>query len=98
MAIDRDIPTKTAVSITYTRTGNTLNRRERHGIKDKDGTIHITFDETTEYTGKDGLTYLSNIKNQAANLQESFDAVSLQFTPNIIFLTAQIDEIEALLP
>ena len=105
MAIDRDLQTRTAVSINYTRTGNTLNRRERHGVKDSTGTIIITFDETTAFVGKDALDYLANIISQRDSVQGVLDSITEQYTKQkdsieneINFTTDQITEIQALLP
>ena len=104
MAIDRDIKTRTAVAIDYTRTGNTLNRRERHGVKDSTGTIIITFDELTHYVGQAGLDYLDELTNTRDGHQGILtsttarnDATELEMQENVDFLTAQVDEINALL-
>lgn len=104
MAIDKDIIHKTAVSIVYSRTGNTLHRRERHGVKNTDGAIEITFDETTSYVGKDALQYLADIKTTRDSSQDilnQFVAANTEtensITGDIDFLSEQITEIEALL-
>jgi len=104
MAIERDIPTRTAISIDYTRTGNTLNRRERHGVKDVGGAIIITFEEITAYKGKDALDYLANLtasrdSNQVFldNLVVANDKTEAEVQSGVTFQTDQIDEIEALL-
>jgi len=105
MAIDRDLKYKTAVSIDYSRTGNTLNRRERHGVKDSTGAIIVTFDETTSFVGNDALDYLANIIGQRDNIQQYLDKTIAQHNEQktsmeneINFTSAQITEIEALLP
>lgn len=104
MAIDRDIVTKTAVSIDYTRTGNTLHRRERHGVKDATNSIIVTFDESTDYVGAAGLKYLEDLTGARDDGQVFLDNTIVandnqeaEIEKNVDFLTAQIDEIEALL-
>ena len=105
MAIDRDLQTRTAVSINYTRTGNTLNRRERHGVKDSTGVIIIISDETTSFVGKDALDYLANTISQRDNAQQYLDELIAghnkqkdSIENEINFTTDQITEIQALLP
>ena len=104
MAIDRDIKYRTAVSIDYSRTGNTLHRRERHGVKDSAGAIIIISDETTSYAGQDALNYLNDIIYKKDSTQEYLDEKTAQHNnvkdsleSEINFTTAQITEIEALL-
>ena len=104
MAIDRDLKYRTAVSINYSRTGNTLHRRERHGVKDSSGAVIITSDETTSFVGKDALDYLDNIISERDGVQQYLDQLiaghNKQKDPienEIDFATAQITEIEALL-
>ena len=104
MAIDRDLKYRTAVSINYSRTGNTLNRRERHGVKDSTGAIIITFDETTSFVGNDALKYLADITSNRDSVQQYLDQEIAQHNEQktsleneINFTTAQIAEIEALL-
>ena len=104
MAIDRDLKYRTAVSINYSRTGNTLHRRERHGVKDSSGVIIIISDETTSFAGKDALDYLENIIRQRDDTQQYLDQVIADHNNqkdsienDINFTTAQITEIEALL-
>ena len=104
MAIEKDIPTRTAVSIDYTRTGNTLNRRERHGVKDKDGAIIITFEEITTYVGKEGLDFLTTLTRSRDRSQSHLDrmiadndSAESEIQSGITFQTDQISEIEALL-
>ena len=104
MAIDRDLKYRTAVSIDYSRTGNTLHMRERHGVKDSSGAIIITSDETTSFVGQDALKYLNNIISQRDTIQQYLDRIIAQHneekTPienEVNFTTAQITEIEALL-
>ena len=105
MAIDRDLTYKTAISIDYSRTGNTLNRRERHGVKDSTGAIIVTFDETTSFTGNDALDYLENLIISRDSKQVFLDKTIAQHDAEeadqestITFQTTQITEIEALLP
>lgn len=105
MAIDKDKVHKTAVSITYARTGKTLHRRERHGVKDFTGTLFITFDETADYEGKIALAYLAELKSTNKISQTILDAAitannaaEASMQSDITFLQDQIDEIEALLP
>ena len=104
MAIERDIPTRTAISIDYTRTGNTLNRRERHGVKDAANNIIITFEEITEYPGQEGLNYLAELTASRDGNQSYLDrtvaendATQADMQSGITFQTDQINEIEALL-
>lgn len=104
MAIEKDIPTRTAVSIDYTRTGNTLHRRERHGVKDATNTIIITFEEFTDYVGQAALKYLDQLKATESSSIE-FQTIEVatnnereaEIQSNITFLNDQITEIEALL-
>lgn len=96
MAIDRDIRHRTAVSMTYARTGNTLHCRERHGVKDLNGVVTITFDETKQYIGPAAIDYLKNLKGTRENLQRTIDSYVSTIQPDIDFITNQIDEIEAL--
>ena len=104
MAIERDIPTRTAVSVDYTRTGNTLNRRERHGVKDVNNNIIITFEEITHYEGQAGLDYLASLTADRDSNQVFLDGMIVQndgaeaeVQSGITFQTDQINEIEALL-
>ena len=104
MAIEKDIATRTAISVDYTRTGNTLNRRERHAVKDADGNIFITFDETTQYQGQEGLAFLDGLTSRRDSNQinldraiERNDAYEEDKQSDITFQTDQINEIEALL-
>jgi len=104
MAIERDIPTRTAISVDYTRTGNTLHRRERHGVKDVNNVIIITFEEITSYHGQEGLDFLANLTLSRDLNQESLnetivrnDEEEADLQSGITFQSEQIDEIEALL-
>ena len=105
MAIEKDISTRTAIEITYTRTGNTLHRQERHGVKDEFNVIFITFNETTNYQGQDALQYLEDLTSsrdsyQALTTQTKTinDAQEESMQDDTDFLTEQVLEIEALLP
>jgi hypothetical protein len=104
MAIEKDIATRTAVAIDYTRIGNTLNRRERHAVKDTDGNIFLTFEEITHYEGQKGLDFLDRLTQRRDTNQESLDNAIVRNNgseaeqqSDIAFQTEQIDEIEALL-
>jgi hypothetical protein len=104
MAIERDIPTRTAVSVDYTRTGNTLDRRERHGVKDINNVIIITFEEITHYEGQAGLDFLASLTGARDTNQEFLDQMTAQndaseaeLQSGITFQSEQIAEIEALL-
>lgn len=104
MAIDIDKTLRTAVSVSYSRSGNKLNKRERHAVKDTDNNVHIVFDETTQHVGKDGLNLLSGLKNASSIITNNLaDTVARNRAEeaaqqsNIDFINNQIAEIEALL-
>ena len=104
MAIEKDIPTRTAVSIDYTRTGNTLNKRERHAVKDVNNVLIITFEEITSYVGQEGLDFLASLTASRDSNQTFLDELTVQndaaeaeIQSGITFQTDQINEIEALI-
>ena len=104
MAIDKDIPTRTAIEITYARTGITLHERTRHAVKDKDGQIFITYDNIVSYVGQDAIDYLNKLKDTSASSQArldrriaSNDEMETERQGDIDFINEQIAEIEALL-
>ena len=98
MAIDKDIEYRTAVAVTYTRTGNTLHRRERHAIKNIANELEVTFDETTDYQGKSALKHLDRLTNERDSRQTSLNDYAASTQDDIDFLSEQITEIEALIP
>lgn len=104
MAIEKDKTHKTAIEVTYARTGNTIHRRERHGVKDETNTVRITLDETTDYKGSDAVDYYKQLKAFTESKQTSFDAlkasnqaVEADMQSELDFMNDQIAEIEALL-
>jgi len=104
MAIDKDIATRTAIEITYARTGNTLHERTRHAVKDKDGVIFITNDNIVSYVGQDAIDYLNSLKDTSAASQTkldrriaSNDERETEKQEDIDFINEQIAEIEALI-
>ena len=104
MAIEIDKVHRTGVRIDYSRTGNTLNRRERRGVKDIDGVQNVTFDETTNYVGKDATAFLNKLKSQESSMSDALVSIQASHTEEenkissqITFMSDQITEIEALL-
>jgi len=105
MAIDKDRVHQTAISIDYTRTGNTLHRRERHGVKDTANVVHVTFDETSSYKGDRAIEYYEEIKatrdvaENSLTITESRHAdIEEEMQSDLGFINAQITEIEGLMP
>jgi len=104
MAIDKDIPTRTAIEITYARIGSTLHERTRHAVKDTDGQIFITYDNLVSYVGQDAIDYLNKLKDTSASSQARLDTrealnreMETEKQEDIDFINEQIAEIEALL-
>ena len=104
MAIDKDIATRTAIEITYARTGITLHERTRHAVKDKDGVVFITYDNIVSYVGQDAIDYLNKLKDTSVASQTkldrriaSNDERETEKQEDIDFLNEQITEIETLI-
>ena len=104
MAIEKDIATRTAIEITYVRTGNTLHERTRHAVKDTTGQIFITYDNLVSYVGQEAIDYLNKLKNTSTSSQARLDSKEAsnreretEKQEDIDFINEQIEEIEALL-
>jgi hypothetical protein len=104
MPIEKDLRTRTAIEITYARSGNTLHERTRHAVKDISGVIFITYDNLVSYVGAEAIGYLNKLKDTSASSQARLDSREAsnreseeEKQEDIDFINEQIVEIEALL-